>query len=131
MKKRILNLCLIIFLIFAILISGCTSKKCNYTCCYDNNCVDDNKKTQDVCVFPSTIDSICVNKVTTPDTLRIEEFANNYIINDLKSTDQYYIAKVYMKDDVWYVHALIGDDKHTFIFNDEGFLVDTEAYSWV
>ena len=71
MKKRILNLCLIIFLIFAILISGCTSKKCNYTCCYDNNCVDDNKKTQDVCVFPSTIDSICVNKVKTPDTLRI------------------------------------------------------------
>ena len=36
-----------------------------------------------------------------------------------------------MKDDVWYVHALIGDDKHTFIFNDEGFLIDTEAYSWV
>jgi len=70
----------VLLLVFAVL-SGCNfSETCDYTCCSDTSCEDGNPQTKDFCVFQSTIDSICANKVENSETLRIEEFARNHIL---------------------------------------------------
>ena len=72
-----------------------------------------------------------MHKIVDSNTLRIEEFANNYIVNTIKPAEQYFITKVYSQDNSWYVHILVGDDKNTLVFSDDGTLLFTEPYVWI
>ena len=122
---------LLAVLISVVVISSGCKEKCEYSCCSDNSCEDDKKETKDLCIFPSTIDAICINKISNADTLRVEEFANSHILNNLKPTEPYFITKAYVEGDAWYVHVLIGDDKATLVFSGDGTLLFTEPYVWI
>ena len=61
MNYKFLRINLFLILILILLINGCTSKvKCNFTCCSDSSCDDNNKETRDFCIFPSIPESMCI-----------------------------------------------------------------------
>jgi len=49
----------------------------------------------------------------------------------MKITEPHYITQVYFDDDAWYVHVLLGDDKATLVFSENGTLLFTEVYEWI